>query len=145
MRRLRTNIFVPIWLKLVQVGTLAGLAILTSSGWGAPANDNFANAQVITGPAGNVSGNNLGATTEPGEPPTIAGAPAGASVWYSWTAPATGPVTFNTFLISFSRWMAAAFGSWMRQGFMSTTSLRAIHADTNCACLQPPRITAAIQ
>ncbi|MEO1835905.1 MAG: choice-of-anchor tandem repeat GloVer-containing protein, partial [Akkermansiaceae bacterium] len=57
-----------------------------------PANDSFANPQVIAGieVEGDISGNNVGATLEPGEPATTAGWEAGGSVWFSWEAPATG-------------------------------------------------------
>jgi len=57
-----------------------------------PANDNFADAQVVVGAEveGELSGSNFGATMEPGEPVTTAGFDAGGSVWYSWRAPATG-------------------------------------------------------
>jgi hypothetical protein len=62
---------------------------------GAPANDMFANAQVITGPSGSATGSNMNATKETGEP-NIATNPGGASVWYSWTAPASGQVVIST-------------------------------------------------
>lgn len=69
-----------------------------------PANDDFANAQALTGSieeegAGsafywaNVHGYNWQATTEAGEPPYGAGT--GASVWYTWTAPESGTYHFN--------------------------------------------------
>jgi hypothetical protein len=60
-----------------------------------PANDNFANAQVITGSTGTASSTNAGATKQSGEP-DHAGNPGGASIWYRWTAPSTGSFTFNT-------------------------------------------------
>src|SRR5262249_40224771 len=60
-----------------------------------PVNDNFANATVITGSSVSATGSNVGATKEPGEPP-IAGNAGGASVWWSWTAPASGSVTIST-------------------------------------------------
>ena len=60
-----------------------------------PANDNFGNAQKLSGSCSQVTGTNLNATKEPGEP-NHAGNTGGASVWYSWTAPATGTATFNT-------------------------------------------------
>ena len=41
---------------------------ITPSGSLAPANDNFNNAQVITGGGGTVTGTNVNATTESGEP-----------------------------------------------------------------------------
>ncbi|MCW2931881.1 MAG: fibronectin type protein [Actinomycetia bacterium] len=65
------------------------------SGGTPPSNDNFANAQVITGASGSVTGSNIGATVENGEL-TIQDNAGGASVWYTWTAPADGTVTFDT-------------------------------------------------
>jgi Ca2+-binding RTX toxin-like protein len=61
-----------------------------------PANDDFAAATTIDGRAGAVDGDNLGAGAEPGEPNPV-GAGNGTSVWWRWTAPADGPVTFDTF------------------------------------------------
>ncbi|HEX5418250.1 MAG TPA: Calx-beta domain-containing protein [Chloroflexota bacterium] len=60
-----------------------------------PVNDLFARAATITGPSGTVRVSNVGATKEPGEP-DHAGQPGGASLWYTWTAPADGVVTFDT-------------------------------------------------
>ena len=64
------------------------------------ANDNFANAQVLTGrtPVA-VELTNAGATREPGEPdhlPSSSGSVGERSLWYTWTAPKTGRVTFDT-------------------------------------------------
>ena len=56
----------------------------------APANDNFANAIVLTGNTLTTSGSNVAATKEAGEP-NHAGNSGGASVWWSWTAPAEFP------------------------------------------------------
>ncbi|GAA5127857.1 hypothetical protein JIN84_08090 [Luteolibacter yonseiensis] len=61
---------------------------------GPPANDNFANRIVI--PAGlpvSLSGSNLSATLETGEPYFMDNR---ASVWYQWTAPSTGNFRINT-------------------------------------------------
>ena len=59
-----------------------------------PANDNFADAATISGASGAVSlANTRHATTEPGEPSPSHGS---ASVWYRWTAPATGDLTLTT-------------------------------------------------
>jgi len=60
-----------------------------------PPNDNFRNALVLAGSSGSVAGTNKDATKEPGEP-NHAGGAGGASVWYRWTAPFNGPVTFDT-------------------------------------------------
>src|SRR2546428_13201624 len=80
---------------LAPLGLLVWLAAGLSPAWAQPVNDNFANAQLLFGPGGFISGNSTGATEEPGEA-FIVGIPAGASVWYKWTAPASGPVTFAT-------------------------------------------------
>ena len=60
-----------------------------------PANDMFANRIVITGTNTAVTGSNVGATRETGEP-YHAGVTGGASVWWSWTAPSVGTVTIST-------------------------------------------------
>ena len=61
-----------------------------------PANDGFANAMPIEGAEGSARVDPVRAVTEPGEPVFTArdGRPAG-SVWYSWTAPADGGVSFS--------------------------------------------------
>ena len=63
---------------------------------GRPPNDDFLAAAPIEGQEGALSLDLLLATPEPGEPLFSArrGRPAG-SVWYSWTAPADGPVHFD--------------------------------------------------
>jgi uncharacterized delta-60 repeat protein/uncharacterized repeat protein (TIGR01451 family) len=81
-----------------SAAVLAAIACVGVGGiaMGQPANDNFANAQVVAGANGTVIGSNVGATTETGEPP-ITGEPAAASIWYTWTAQASGATTFDTF------------------------------------------------
>jgi subtilisin family serine protease len=54
-----------------------------------PPNDNFANATVLEGARITATGSNVGGTRESGEP--AAGSNGGPSVWYRWTAPASGP------------------------------------------------------
>ncbi len=84
---------------------IASLTVVTANAQPTtpPANDNFANALSISGLTGSVDANNSGATTEVGETLSIItddnsfGVPVGGSIWYSWTASATGNVTFNTF------------------------------------------------
>ena len=58
----------------------------------APANDNFANAQTITG---YTTGNNIGATFETGEPFHGFEIYAGHSVWYKWTPGSTERVILD--------------------------------------------------
>lgn len=60
-----------------------------------PANDAFGSATAISGTSGTIAGTTAGATKEAGEP-SHAGVAGARSVWYSWTAPATGPVTIDT-------------------------------------------------
>lgn len=76
----------------------------------APANDNFAGAQVLSGAAGSASGSNVGATKETGEP-NHAGNAGGASIWYRWTAPLSGTATFDTSGSSFDTLLAIYTGS----------------------------------
>jgi hypothetical protein len=77
-----------------------------------PANDDFANAVVLSGQNASRTGDtNVHATLEAGEPTTVAGAPAGASVWYRWTAPVAGTVTIRTGTSDFDTLLAAYTGS----------------------------------
>lgn len=58
------------------------------------ANDDFADAEELTGAAGNVAGSVVRATAEAGEP--ILGSAARSSVWFSWTVPETGVARVTT-------------------------------------------------
>lgn len=69
--------------------------ILVTATYPPPANDSFASATSITGATGSSGGTIQGATKEAGEP-NHASNPGGASVWFRWTAPSSGTVTFNT-------------------------------------------------
>jgi hypothetical protein len=63
----------------------------------APPNNNFVAAQAISGCSGSVSGTNIGATRETGEPNHSPDGRGGIhSIWYRWEAPATGIVTIDT-------------------------------------------------
>lgn len=87
---------------------LAKLALLCLAGWmtnaalAQPTNDNFADAIIISGAGGTIGGSNVNATLETCEASTIyvndyaQTEPVGASVWYAWTAQASGTVSFNT-------------------------------------------------
>ena len=78
----------------VSVGAGAGQA--PSGITGRPPNDDFLAAAPIEGEEGSLALDLLLATPEPGEPlfTSRRGRPAG-SVWYTWTAPADGPVHFD--------------------------------------------------
>ena len=78
---------------------LLPLLLAFSSATAAPINDNFANATVISsGLPVSVSGSNVGATAQAGEPSHSDSEPRGGrSVWWSWTSPVTGSVVISTF------------------------------------------------
>ena len=89
----------PRWWQPVLIVAL-GLAAFTAAAQ--PANDNFASATVIAGVNGTTAGDNTLATLEPCEtnvlsvlefpvPDTITN-----SVWYAWTAPASGFLEVDT-------------------------------------------------
>jgi subtilase family serine protease len=84
----------------------AGLTITTPT----PANDNFANAQIISGSSLVVNGSTVNATKQSGEP-SHAGNAGGHSIWYFWTAPASGTATFTTAGSSFDTLLAVYTGS----------------------------------
>ncbi|MGD0744279.1 MAG: hypothetical protein ABSA45_03905 [Verrucomicrobiota bacterium] len=61
----------------------------------APPNDDFVNRVKLSGSRFSTHASNAGATKELGEPNHL-GNPGGSSVWYSWTAPASGRITLST-------------------------------------------------
>ena len=65
-----------------------------------PANDNFANAQMISGCSGTVAGSSFSATSEAGEPshdpPDSSSLSPSHTVWYQWQPPSTGTTTITT-------------------------------------------------
>lgn len=75
-----------------------------------PVNDNFAAATGVSGNSWTRSGSSTNATGEAGEPSHAGQAP-GASVWYSWTAPASGSVTLSTVGSSFDTVLAVYTGT----------------------------------
>ncbi|RYG69724.1 hypothetical protein EON80_09275, partial [bacterium] len=73
-----------------------------------PANDNYASAQLISGNSGSATGNTLGSFYEDNEPTHIG---RDSSVWFKWTAPANGAVTFDTIGSTFDTTLVAFTGS----------------------------------
>jgi hypothetical protein len=57
---------------------------------GAPANDNFANAQLVVGTNTEIITTNWAATVEPNDPPIVQWDNLRRTVWYEWQAPASG-------------------------------------------------------
>ena len=107
MCRLRAKFFEPVWRRIIGVGIVALLALGASNALAQPANDNFANATDLTPFDVNGTGalpapdNNTGATRETGEPLIVTNS-GGASVWYTWTAPSNGIISFDTIGSSFN-------------------------------------------
>jgi hypothetical protein len=83
----------------LSLGAIAFAVVLAGSATAQaapPANDDYGNATTISGKLPvQVSGTNVDATKQAGEP-NHGGDAGGASVWYSWTAAATGPVQIHT-------------------------------------------------
>jgi hypothetical protein len=77
-----------------------------------PANDNFANAQVLSGCSGSTPGINVGATREASEPiHSPDDVSSSRSVWYQWQSPGTGSATITTLGSPFDTVLAVYSGS----------------------------------
>ena len=75
-----------------------------------PVNDDFVAAEALSGASGTITATNANATKEAGEP-NHGGHPGGKSIWYSWTAPSTGPVALDTCGSSFDTMLAVYTGT----------------------------------
>ena len=73
-------------------------------------NDAFAAAHAIGGISGTVNASTVGMTKETGEP-NHAGNAGGHSIWYAWTAPSAGTVTFDTVGSNFDTLLAVYTGT----------------------------------
>jgi hypothetical protein len=115
----------PLWSPLIFAGEAGRTYQIAVDGWYADtgtivlslrafqipiANDSFADRIVIAGRTNTVTGYNVGATLEPGEPqyPQYGG---GNSVWWTWKAPTNGPVIVDTIGSTFDTWLAVYTGS----------------------------------
>jgi len=76
----------------------------------APTNDNFVNLFTLSGSSASAIGSNVFASKETGEP-NHASIPGGKSVWWSWTAPFSGNVTFSTAGSNFDTLLGVYTGS----------------------------------
>lgn len=76
-----------------------------------PSNDNFQDATVLSGNSVTTTGSNVGATSETGEPNWGSYFSGYHSVWWRWTAPATGSVAIDTFGSSFHTLLAVYTGT----------------------------------
>ena len=87
-----------------------GMPVPDFTGVVAPANDPFASATAISGATGTTAFNSGGATRETGEP-THGASSGAASVWFRWTAPASGSLRVTTAGSSYDTLLAAYTGS----------------------------------
>lgn len=94
----------------VQSGGRLNLALALASTDNRPFNDDFATRAQLAGANVRVRSSNAGATRETDEP-QHAGVAGGASLWWTWTAPATGPVTFDTTGSGYDTTLAVYTGS----------------------------------
>lgn len=95
-------------------------------------NDDFAHRLALTGASADASGSVLGATREPVEP-AHAGRPGSRSVWWTWTAPASGPVAIDTLGSGFDTTLAVYEGA----------TLEALTEVTSDADIRPGQIAAS--
>lgn len=87
-------------IAVVSVGSEQSAIPISIHAAAAPANDDFASAQVLAAalPVA-VNGSNVDATKEAGEPQHIASSIGTSSVWYSWTPSASGSVTVEVCVV----------------------------------------------
>lgn len=81
----------------VQTGGRLNIAsaLASTASDNTPFNDSFQNRAKISASRIAIKSSNVGATTDLNEP-LIGGYTGGASLWWEWTAPSTGPVTLTT-------------------------------------------------
>jgi thiol-disulfide isomerase/thioredoxin len=96
----------PVWLAAAMAGL--GVSLCQAQ----PANDMFANRAFLSGTNLIINADNWGATRESGEP-WPADVWSGCSVWWSWTAPASGTVTISTEGSSFDTVLGVYTGSFL--------------------------------
>jgi hypothetical protein len=82
---------------------------VSSAAAAAPGNDAFAAASPIAGMSGSISGSNVEASKEPGEP-AHGHDRGGRSVWYRWTAPVSAQFVFDTCESGFDTLLAVYSG-----------------------------------
>jgi hypothetical protein len=96
---------------LVKLSTALGFILLTTLFVNAaPTNDNFLNAQLLSGVNGTFSGTNVDATKQVGEPYHF-GNLGGSSIWYKFVAPGNGVLHFATSNTNFDTVVAVYTGT----------------------------------
>jgi autotransporter-associated beta strand protein len=121
-------------LKLAVVLVLSVMSAAMRGAAAIPDNDNFATRTVLSGASVSTTGNNIDATTEPGEPdPAFEAA---KSVWWTWTAPADGGLTLTTTGSSFDTFVTLFTGN-----VLSNLSLVAFNDEDPLGTTNVSRIT----
>ncbi len=118
----------------LQSDDIAGVQVLYGVPGVVPANNNFANATVITGdlPLA-LEGSNVGTNKEPGEP-AHAGNSGGRSVWWRWTAPSAGTAAVTTQGSRFDTLLAVYTGS-------SVSALTQVAANNDATSVRTSAVT----
>lgn len=82
---------------LFALALLTCLVTVAAAQAAPPANDGFADAVSLgTAATGSVSGSDVDATFDTGESSALSSFGTSGDVWFSWTAPTSGPVAFRT-------------------------------------------------
>ena len=102
-----------VWFKNLTPNA-SGSVMLTAN-WSpvsrTPENDGFSSPVTISGSSGSISGSNVGATMQTSEQKPSVRSSATGSVWYKWTAPSSGTVTFDTIGSSFDTILGVYVGT----------------------------------
>ncbi len=97
-----------VWIVIISI---VAILFVKATAWSqTPANDNFSDASTLTGSSGQVTGSNVNASAESGEPEHINDT-CYRSVWWRWTAPRTDYFTLDTRGTSFDTLLVIYTGS----------------------------------
>jgi hypothetical protein len=94
----------------VNSAQASGTVVINDNEIVRPPNDNFQNRIVLTGANVSTTGTNIDATRQSGEPRN-AGVAGGRSVWWTWTAPASGTVVISTAGSNFDTTLGIYYGT----------------------------------
>src|SRR2546422_3407025 len=112
-------LLLPMNLSFRAFATAALLLIACRALQAQPVNNNFANAIPLSGPTITTTGSNVGANKEFFEP-NHGGNRGGASVWWTWTAPASGSTTIDTMGSDFNTLLGVYTGNGFGPGIIFT-------------------------
>jgi hypothetical protein len=107
----------------LQADDTTGARTLYGAPSSVPPNDNFLNSIPVqlSGNTVTVTGTNIQATRETGEPNMVAGETGGRSVWWHWVAPTSGRLTVTTLGSNFDTMLAVYTGGTLA-GLVSVAS-----------------------